>query len=267
MSYVEVSIIMPTFNCSQYVEESICSVLSQSYENYELLIVDDCSTDGTIEILKKFSDNKKIRLSFLSENGGPAIARNTAIKLAEGRFVAFLDSDDIWGVNKLEKQISEMKNKNHAISYTDYDLIDEHSNVIGSSGGLVNKINYYGLLKRCIMQNSTVVYDSHLLGGKVYCPILRKRQDFGLFLSALKKTSFAYKIDQPVGEAFCFYRIRSGSVSSNKMKNIPLQWKMYFRVEGLGFFKSCYYMVNWLLYGFCKTVHRKINKILLRPRL
>lgn len=243
-----VSIIMPNYNCDLFIEKSITSVLFQTYENWELIVVDDCSSDDSVEIIERFIvTDKRIRLIKLSENSGPAIARNKAIEEAEGRYIAFLDSDDLWAPDKLSKQISFMQEKDAALSFTGYHIVEE---MTGKSIGLMSvpsSIDYYTLLKQNIMGCLTVVYDSEKL-GKVYMPNIVKRQDFALWLKILKKVPYAYGLNEPLA----YYRVRTSSVSSNKILASTYNWKLYREVEKLPLYKAIYYF-GWYTYNSIKN--------------
>lgn len=187
----KVSVITPSYNSSPHISEAIASVINQSYSNWEMIIVDDCSTDNSIELIQSFVDqDSRIKLINLPENSGAAIARNTAIKAAEGRYTAFLDSDDLWHPIKLEKQIQYMKYKNIAFSFSSYEKIDEN----GLPFGVVyipKKVNYYKLLKTNVIGCLTAMYDAEKL-GKVYMPLNTRREDFATWLAILKQVDYAY---------------------------------------------------------------------------
>ncbi|KEQ02225.1 glycosyltransferase family 2 protein [Pseudorhizobium pelagicum] len=247
-----VSIIVPTYNSESFIYDSIASVLSQTYSDFELIIVDDDSSDDTISIIRSF-DDPRIRLERNESNCGPAETRNTGLKLAIGRYIAFLDSDDLWAEDKLEKQIAFMKAKNVAFIYTRYVLIDEHGVRFGDSGPLSPSVTYRSLLPHCIIRTSSVVYDSYSTAGKIYFPPLRKRQDFGLFLRLLSVCHEAHLLD----EELCSYRIRKNSVSSNKLKNIPYNWDLYRNVEKLSLASSVYYISRWFLNSAFVNIKRQ----------
>ena len=163
IDYGLVSIIMPNYNSEKYIKETIESVLAQTYQNWELIIVDDCSLDNSLELAKSFRD-ERIKIFSMSKNGGAAIARNKAIKEAQGKWIAFLDSDDLWITEKLEKQIAYMSNNDISFSYTDYDVIDESNNFITVFIPKFDSCTYEDILKHNHMGCLTVVYDSSKLG-------------------------------------------------------------------------------------------------------
>jgi teichuronic acid biosynthesis glycosyltransferase TuaG len=252
-----VSIICPTYNASEFIVQTIESVLAQTYENYELLIVDDCSSDNTVDTVASYLVDSRVKLFELGSNSGAAAARNKAIEMAKGRYIAFLDADDLWMPEKLAWQIDFMKKINSSFSYSEFELIDESGRSIGSSQKLDKSVKYSGLLKHCIIQASTAMYDVNV-HGKVFCPLIRKRQDFGLFLSALREGATAHLVLDDAGHALrlATYRLRPGSVSGNKFKNIPKQWSIYYDFEKLGFVRSIFYMVHWFYNAGIKNLLR-----------
>jgi len=238
-----VSIIMPNHNAEQFIKDSILSILLQTYKNWELIIVDDCSSDSSVEIIKSYvANDSRIQLIELEENGGPAIARNYAIKQAKGRYIAFLDSDDLWHPDKLSKQISFMQEYDIALSHTSYHTIEEESGEIMDRINVPGKVNYSELLKQNIIGCLTAIYDTRKI-GKVYMPDISKRQDFGLWLNILKKVPYAYGLN----ESLAYYRVRSASVSSNKILASKYNWKLYREVEKLPLYKAIYYF-GWYTY-------------------
>lgn len=234
-----VSIIMPAYNSQDFISESISSIINQSYMNWELIIADDCSTDNTVEIIKNYMDaDKRIKLFSLEKNSGAAVARNTAIKEARGKYLAFLDSDDLWDSEKLTVQINFMKKNNYSFTCTSYSKVDEDGNTVGKTvvPGLVN--NYYDVLKNS-PGNSTVVYNCSVL-GKFYSPNIKRRNDFVMWLQVIKKAENLYGIQEP----YTYYRIRENSLSRNKMKLLKYQWKVYREYENLSFIVSLYLLLK-----------------------
>lgn len=252
-----VSIVCPTYNSQDFIEETIKSTINQSYKNWELIIVDDCSNDATAALVKKYLPDSRIQLHRLNINSGPANARNMATRLAKGQYIAFLDSDDVWKQRKLEDQIGFMQRECREFSYTQFELIDEQSKSIGRSQKLPYQIDYEKLLKHCLIQNSTVIYDIRSI-GKIMSPSIRRRQDFALFLKILKKIDSAYLALTEDGrpQTTMQYRIRRESVSSKKLKNIRFQWEVYKDIENLGNIRSSYLLANWFLRSGLKNLIR-----------
>ena len=243
-----VSIITPCHNSEKFIKKTIESVLSQTYENWEMIIVDDVSSDKSYEIAKEYANkDKRINAIRLKQNSGPAVARNKAIEMAKGRYIAFLDSDDLWKREKLQKQINFMKENDYAFTYSAYELIDENDNLLDKIFIPPKKISYKDMLKTCSIGCLTAMYDTKQL-GKVYMPLIKKGQDYATWLKILKMTDYAYGLQ----ESLAIYRIRAGSVSRNKFRAINFQWKIYREVEKLGIVESLYYLMNYIYYGLKK---------------
>lgn len=222
-----VSIITPSYNCSEFIEKTIKSVQNQTYKNWEMLITDDCSTDNSVEIIKAFAfKDPRIKLFQLEKNSGAGVARNKSIEHAQGKYIAFLDSDDKWMPEKLEKQIAFMQEKQCGLSYTSMINIDEHDNEIGIE--VAPKRHTLSQNKRDDKVGfSTAVYDQEVV-GKIFMPTIRKRQDWGLVLSVLKKCKVAYGIKQPLA----YYRIGHDSLSKNKLALVKYNIAAYKSVLG-----------------------------------
>jgi glycosyltransferase involved in cell wall biosynthesis len=248
------SIIMPSYNSSDYIEASIESIVRQTVGDWELLVSDDGSTDATLSVVERFvRSESRIRLITNGGNRGAALARNAAIEAAQGRYIAFLDSDDLWKPEKLERQIAFMREHDLAFTFSSYDRIDEVGNYINLHH--VDKaVSYHDLLKTCVIGCLTAVYDAGKL-GKVYMPDIRKRQDFGLWLRLLKKVDRAV----PLSESLAQYRVRTGSISANKITAAKYTWSIYRDVEGLNPIQSAYYFAHYATSGVFNTY--------VRPRL
>ena len=185
-----VSIITPTYNCGKFIARTIESVINQTYENWEMIIVDDCSKDNTKEIVEQYTSNDdRIKYFLLEKNSGAAVARTKAMELAQGNYMAFLDSDDIWKCDKLEKQLAYMKENNLNFCCTAYEQIDEDDNKLSRVIKTVKKTDYNRLLLDCPVGNSTVMYNVEKM-GKFEVPNIRKRNDDALWLQMLKKEKY-----------------------------------------------------------------------------
>lgn len=242
-----VSIIMPSYNSSSFIHYSIQSVLNQTYSNWELIIVDDVSSDNSNAIIERcLKEDFRIKLVKLKKNSGPAIARNKGIEEAKGKYISFLDSDDLWLPNKLEKQIDFMKENNVFLCYASYTIIDEESNEIGKFIIPKNKVNYQGLLKTCIIGNLTAIYDVEKI-GKVYMEDVG-HEDYTLWLKILKEINYAHGIEESLAQ----YRVRNHSISSNKIKAARWQWNIYRCIENLNIFTSIYYFLHYTYNGIIK---------------
>ena len=243
----KVSIVMPLYNAKEFVGEAIDSVLAQSHTDWELLVVDDCSNDGSVQIVREYAEaDKRIRLFCLDQNSGPAVARNRAIAEAAGRYIAFLDADDLWLPHKLQRQLEFMEANDLAFTYSGYEVIDEEGRQIATFRP-PQSLTYHSLLKTNPIGCLTAIYDTQKL-GKTYMPDILKRQDYGLWLRILWHITSARGIMEPLA----VYRRRKSSVSSNKLKAALYQWKIYRELEGLGFFKTLYYFVHYAYSGLRK---------------
>lgn len=244
-----ISIITPTYNSIQFIEETIRSIIKQTYQNWELLITDDCSTDGTWTLLKEYvKRDGRIKIFRLDVNSGAGVARNNSIKHAKGQYIAFCDSDDQWKPNKLEVQLSFMEKNNCALSYSSYSIVSEKGTEIGDVIAK-SEINHRVMLRNNYIGCLTAMYDTQKL-GKVYMPEIRKRQDWALWLLILKKTDKACGIK----ESLALYRDRSDSISSNKMDLLKYNWIIYREVEGLSIPKSSICMIQFFYYYIMKKI-------------
>ncbi|GGC06823.1 glycosyl transferase [Marinobacterium zhoushanense] len=239
-----VTVIMPAFNVEKYIKEAIKSVLDQSYNNFELIVIDDCSSDSTYELVKALEAcDSRIKGVQLKENSGAAVARNKGVELASGRYIAFLDSDDIWLPHKLETQVAFMVDNGYPFTFSAYERVSEKGQMLGNVG-VPDKVHYRQLLKTCLIGCLTAMYDTQQL-GKVYFPLISKRQDFGLWLQLLKRTEYAYGIDQVLAQ----YRVRTDSISANKASAASYTWKLYRDVEQLNLVESSYYFSHYAVRG------------------
>jgi teichuronic acid biosynthesis glycosyltransferase TuaG len=251
-----VSIITPSFNSYDYIANTIKSILNQTYCYWELIIVDDCSTDNSCELIQEYiNDNPRIKLIRLTKNVGAAVARNKGIENASGRFIAFLDSDDTWHPEKLEKQINFMLKNDYDFTFTHYHQVDENGKKVGDLSFPI-KVNYHSLLKTCVIGCLTAMYDTKRL-GKVYFPLIRKRQDFALWLKILKQIDYAYCLPEDLAS----YTVRSNSISANKWKAAQFNWKLYREIENLNIISSIYYFSHYALRGFIRAKFKKIAKL------
>lgn len=254
---IDVSVVMPLFNGEAFVENSIRSVITQSFQNWELIIVDDASTDRSVNIVKSLvGEDHRIKLIKLPRNSGAAVARNLSIKYAQGRYIAFLDSDDLWLAQKLSKQLAFMKNNSCPFAFSSYDKIDEGGSRIGYVGA-PEKVDYADLLKMCSIGCLTAIYDTNYF-GKVYMPDIRKRQDLGLWLALLKRTTYAYGISESLAQ----YRVRPESLSSNKIAAAQFQWKLYRQIENLSFTDSSYYFFEYGMRGLLRSKAPALARLL-----
>lgn len=253
--YGLVSIVMPSYNSEQYIKDSIQSVLNQTYTNWELLIVDDCSTDKTIDIIKSFKDNR-IKFFQNATNSGAAISRNKALREANGKWIAFLDSDDIWVPTKLEEQLDFMIKNRYSFSYTDYQLCN--------NGVLTNKIvtapkkvTFRKIKHYCYIATLTVIYNRETI-GLIQIGDIKKNNDYAMWLKILKKVD---------GYRYCktlsIYNKHSQSISSgSKRKLIKWHYILFNKECGYGKIHSTILTIGNLWYGFWKKIiyKKKIKK-------
>lgn len=249
-AFIEVSVITGTYNAEAFIQRTIESVLHQTFGQWELIITDDCSSDSTVKIVEKYMDkDDRITLNRQASNMGVDHARNNSIKMARGRFIAFLDADDLWLPSKLEEQIKFMKQNNVDLSYTSYYQIDRDGRRNGKLIKAKKELNYRELLKNNYIGCLTVVYDTSRI-GKVYMPNLRKRQDWAAWLKISKLTNSIRGIDKPLAE----YRIYNNSLSRNKLNLIKYNWKVYKEIEGFSILKSAILFTRFLFYFLLKKV-------------
>lgn len=216
-----VSVIIPVYNSSKFIKKTVKSVLNQTYSNFEILIIDDCSIDSTRNICKELQIlSDKIFYYRLKKNSGAAVARNIGIKKANGRYIAFLDSDDEWTKDKLRKQINFMNQNHVAFCFSAYDMVNKNGIKIKNKIRIKKVVSYNDLLTKTIIATPTVVLDTYII-GKIEMPLRRTGQDYAYWLLLLKKTK-AYGID----EALVHVCKRNSSLSKNKFQNIKDIWEV-----------------------------------------
>lgn len=243
-----VSIIMPSYNTGRFIKESIESVLAQTYQNWELIIVDDCSTDNTDEVVASFQDNR-IRFFKNDVNSGAAVSRNRALREAKGKWIAFLDSDDLWLPEKLEKQISFMEQNDYHFSYTEYEEIDENGKPLGRYVTGPKKITKRGMYNYCWPGCLTVMYDAEYI-GLIQIADIKKNNDYAMWLH-ICENSICYLLTQKLSK----YRKRNGSISNQKyFELIKWHYKLFRNALKKGAFISIIYTAKNLLYGLIKKV-------------
>ena len=244
-----VSVITPSYNSSKFIDECVNSVISQSYTNWELLIVDDCSDDSSKELLLDLERrDERIQVIFLDNNIGAANARNVAILKAKGKYIAFLDSDDSWDSQKLYKQISFMIKNEIAFSYTSYQSISENGLDIIRVINAPYKMSYNNYLKNTIIGCLTVVIDKEMVGD-FEMPSIRSSHDMALWLLIMKRGFDAYGLNENLAN----YRIVSTSNSSSKLDAANDVWRVYRQFERLSFFYSTWCFLN---YAFNAVIRR-----------
>lgn len=233
-----ISIVMPSYNSEKFIEKSIYSVINQTYKNWELLIIDDCSNDNSLELIKHFCQiDSRIKLIIHQKNHGVAESRNRGLKEAIFPYIAFLDSDDVWDQNKLEIQVNFMIKNNVAISFTEYYRINEFDQKIGEVNKIPKEVNYFDLLKGNSIAMSTSMIDTRIVDKIRFEKI--GHEDYYFWLKSLKNGYLAKGINRKL----VYYRVHSASLSSNKLKAITFTWIIYRKWLKLNFFESIYYFL------------------------
>lgn len=247
-----VSIVVPVYNAERFVAETIENILQQEYQNWELILVDDCSTDKSAKIINEYTlKDGRIHYFRNKENSGAAVTRNNGIDRANGRYICFIDADDKWKNEKLNKQIKFMQEKDCAFSFTSYEFADSNCIPNGKKVIVPKTITYKQALKNTTIWTSTVMFDmSKLTKEDIYMPNVRRGQDTATWWKVLKKIDVAYGLN----EVLSYYRRDSSSLSANKWVALKRTWNLYRNVEGLGFAASVY---NFTCYAF-NAVKRRI---------
>ena len=244
-----VSIITPSYNTANFIGETIESVLNQTYANWEMIIVDDCSKDNTDEVVKPYLKDKRIKYLKNKKNSGAAISRNRALREAKGQYIAFLDSDDLWEKDKLKKQIKFMEDNNYYFTYTNYETIDEESNSLNKIVTGPKKITKTGMYNYCWPGCLTVMYDQERV-GLIQIEDLPKNNDYAMWLKVIDRVD-CYLLEEKLSK----YRIRTGSISRNsKIKLIKHHYKLYRDGEQKNIISSALLTVRNLFYGVIKKI-------------
>jgi teichuronic acid biosynthesis glycosyltransferase TuaG len=253
MTHNLVSIIVPVFNAEKYIEATMDSVRSQTYENWELLLVEDCGQDRCREIIKKYikeTDDERIRLICQPANKGAAKARNRGLSEALGRYIAYVDADDLWEKDKLEKQLAFMKEKDASFSFTGYEFADEDGSGTGKVVQVPEKMKYKDALKNTTIFTSTVMFDTEKISrDKLEMPDI-KSEDTALWWKVLREGYTAYGLD----ENLVRYRRAGKSLSSNKLEAVRRIWNLYRKSEHMGIIRSAYYFCFWAVHAVKRRV-------------
>lgn len=246
-----VSIIIPVYNSSKFISQTIKTVLDQTYANWELIFVNDCSSDNSVEIINEYVvKDSRIILINQEKNGGPSLARNKGIDYANGKYLCFLDADDLWDKDKLELQVKFMKEKDCAFSYTSYEFADENAIPNGKKVIAKDEITYRQIMKNNIISTITVMFDLSKIDKEIIkMPNLKYVEDTATWFKILRNDYIAYGIPN----IFAYYRRTKGTNSSNKFRTLKRVWNLYREEEKLDIFQTCYY--------FCM---KNINAILRR---
>lgn len=248
-----ISIITPVYNCAKLLPKTIESVIDQTYQNWEMILVDDCSTDSSAQIINEYSEkDKRVKYIKLEKNSGVAEARNMALKISKGRFIAYLDADDLWYPEKLEKQVNFMLNNNYVFTNTDYEVIDECGCPKGKVVHMRKKTDYHGFLQHNLLQTLGIMVDVKTVSKELcYMNKEYEREDAATWLKILKAGYPCYGLNEVLGQ----YRRVEGSRSSNKKKAICGMWDLYRKIEKLSLPYSCYCFAKYAIYAVWKRVY------------
>jgi len=244
-----ISIITPLYNASKYISQTIDSVLQQTYQNWEMIIIDDVSSDNSCDIVEDYTlKDPRIKLIRSTVNQGPAKTRNIGIKAAKGRFIAFLDSDDLWLPEKLEKQIHHMTQCNATLSFTGYQWINENNKVLPQTIHAISQASYFRMLNYNQIGCLTAIYDTQEIGKQYFTNA--GHEDYILWLKIIKSGQQASGLNETLAK----YRIRQGSVSKNKIKTAKFQWNIYRNIEKLSLIRSAFHFVIYTTNGILKSL-------------
>ncbi len=244
------SVISPVYNSARFLAEAVASVQAQTLDDWELVLVDDASQDGSLELAEQLAArDQRIRVLPLQENVGPAKARNTAIAEARGRYLAFLDSDDIWCPEKLERQLSLLKLSGASLVYSAYEKVNETGARSGRVVQVPSRVSYQDLLRATVIATVTAVVDIERT-GPIRMPDIRKRQDYAFWLYLLRNHGMAYGVQYPLA----YLRKRPGSLSSNKLSATWYTWRVYREFEHLHIPASLYYLGHYGLRALRKSL-------------
>lgn len=237
------------YNGARFIEQTIESVLAQTYSNWEMIVVDDGSKDCSPKIVENYSVNdSRIRL-IQQPNAGSAAARNNALRHAKGKYICFLDADDLWDAEFLSKQIAFIREKDVALVYASYRRIDEDGKELLKPFIVPKRVNYKALLKTCPISCLTAIFDREKTGEFFFDESLKSmRDDFVFWLRMLKKIDYAYGNQ----DILASYRVFGASTTGNKKRVIKPQFMVYYKVEKLGIVRSVYYLLHWAFNGYLK---------------
>ena len=251
----KVSVITPSYNSEKYIRQTIESVQNQTFKNWEMIVVDDCSSDNTCEIVAKMAmEDDRIRLYRQKKNSGAAKARNLALELSTGRFVAYLDSDDIWIPEKLEHQIKFMLERKAGFSCTSYEVIEDSGAPLNKYIYMLPVTDYKGFLTNNLLQTVGIMVDTEIVEKKcLVMPDMRRRQDAATWLQILKSGNPCYGMREVLAQ----YRRTSNSLSSQKFKAVKGVWYLYRKVEKLSLPFSIYCFVRYAFLAVWKRIYHR----------
>ena len=245
-----VSIIMPSYNAARFIGESINSVLLQTYSHWELLIADDCSKDNSVEVARRYSDiDERIKLFPLDKNVGAAAARNVAMEHAQGQYIAFLDSDDVWDEHKLEKQLAFMERYSYAFTFSNYYVMEENGEKTGIIVKVPSSLSYQQYLRNTIIGCLTVIIDRKQTGD-FKMPLIKSSHDMALWLLIMKRGFKAYGLK----DVLAGYRLVSTSNTAKKWKAAKDVWRVYQEIENLSVWYAAYSFCGYAINAVWKRI-------------
>lgn len=246
MEFVDglVSIITPVYNAETFIPDMIQSVLAQSFTNWEFLLINDASSDNSLNLLKNFSTkDMRIRIINLEKNSGAAVARNAGLTAAKGQYVAFIDSDDMWSPDKLSQQMEFMEQNHYAFTYTDFATIDTEGTILKAKADVPSQLGYNQLLKNTAIACSTVMIDRSIVGD-FKMPLVRKGQDTATWLKIMREQGItAYGLQRVLN----YYRQVPGSISSNRLGALKRTWYTYYHLEKLPLPRAIYSFICYII--------------------
>lgn len=246
--FLLISIVIPAYNAEKYISYTLDSVLNQTYSDFEVIVIDDCSADKTYEIMEKYAElDDRIRIYKNEKNSGVSFTRNFGVSVSNGDYIAFLDSDDMWTPDKLSKQVELLeKNPDAALLFTGSAFMDYEGNALDHILQVPDKIGYKTLLKQNVISCSSVLVKKSYMEQIKMCND-SMHEDFAVWLKILRKEKYAYGINEPL----LIYRLSNNSKSSNKIKAAKMAWRVY-RHIGLNIYVSIYYMFHYAVRSILK---------------
>ena len=251
-----ISIIVPVYNAEKYLSATIQSICAQTYQNWELILVDDASTDGSLQVLREYEQSiPNLHVIAMKKNGGPAAARNRGVLAAKGHYLVYQDADDLWHPEKLQKQYEFTKDHQYAFTFTGYEFADEDGTPNGKVVHVPASIQYEEALKNTTISTITVMFDTTQIPQELLMmPVGIRGEDTGTWWQILRNGYTAYGLD----ECLSIYRRYAGSRSSNKLKAVWGTWRLYRKQEKMNMLRAGYYFVGYVL----RAVKRRVGKIM-----
>lgn len=248
-----VSVVVPVYHAKEYIEETMNCVMAQTYKDWELLLIVDGPQDPTIEVIQKYIEahpDAQIRLLIQDKNQGAALARNRGVQESHGRYIAYLDADDLWVPQKLEKELEFLRKKDAAFAFTGYEFADENAKGTGKVVSVPEKLTYKEALKNTTIFTTTVMFDTEKIDKALLEMPNMKSEDTALWWKVLRNGYIAYGLN----ENLALYRRPAVSLSSNKLIAIKRIWNLYRQAEKLSIPYSCYNFCFWAV----RAVRRRV---------